>query len=548
MKFQVKYNGLFFSSMKFKNSLANISADYPETVDEIKNLSFSELIEPPKNLKTARDRFNHQRILYIKLSEGDDITWEEAALGIKPLPSFTAPRDFYKNLRIVKMPKEIIEEAEKSRIYALAILNHPERINNLKEAQKLSFKKPSLAHSRVLDKAEQEHKLLTFSDIASVQPDLSSDRLHRRKLFSQGPFIPTSRKKLYGVRLPLTTGSMVSGSSELIASAAMTGSLALVYKEGLCHIPEVQSEVLKNAVDILYNAIEDPLWSKRKDKKDLLNFWLSQLGITVGTELKDALPRVKLLAPLIKSGKIKNLAIRVYNPQVSKETVEVVKTLRKEYGETLEIFAGQANSVEAAQELIEAGADAIGQGIAGGLRCTTSIVSGVAVSVLRDLWRMRGKVNVPIFVDSSVSYHWGLALLSGASMLVKPSHFVGIESVGGRYPYYDGKNYYVSYNGEASSINKEHVGKIMKNGRPFAPEGVGGFAHINLQLPTIPDQVLDAIINFLIPPFVFQGTASGRRFESIEDMHKESDLEFLWELSEQSQKIRGAWGPTFHLR
>ncbi|MFH1864098.1 MAG: hypothetical protein ABIJ85_04305, partial [bacterium] len=66
-----------------------------------------------------------------------------------------APRDFYKNLRIVKMPKEIIEEAEKSRIYALAILNHPERIINLKEAQKLSFKKPSLAHSRVLDKAEQ---------------------------------------------------------------------------------------------------------------------------------------------------------------------------------------------------------------------------------------------------------------------------------------------------------------------------------------------------------------------------------------------------------
>ena len=534
--------------MKFKNGLANISVDYPETVAEIKNLSFSELIEPPKNLKTARDRFNLQRILYIKLSEGNDLTWEEAALGIKPLPSFTAPPDFYKDLKIIKMPKEIIEEAEKSRIYALAILNHPERILNLKKAQKNLFKKPSLAHSRVLDRAEEEHRLLTFADIAAVQPDLSSDRLHRRKLFSQGPYLATSKKKLYGVRLPLTTGSMISGSAELIASAAMTGSLALVYKEGLCNIPAVQSEVLKNAVGILSETIEDPFWSKRKDKKDLLNFWLGQIGITVGPEVKDALSRVKFLVPLIKSGKIKNLPIRIYNPQVSKETVEVVKTLRKEYGEILEIYAGQANSVEAAQELVEAGADAIGQGIAGGLRCTTSIVSGVAVSVLRDLWRMRGKVDAPIFVDSSVSYHWGLAFLIGASMLVKPSHFVGIESMGGRYPYYNGKDYFVSYNGEASSINKEYLGKIMKNGRPFAPEGVGGFSHINLQLPTIPDQILDAIINFLIPPFVFQGTASGRRFETIEDMHKESDLEFLWELSEESQKIRGAWGPTFHTR
>jgi len=128
------------------------------------------------------------------------------------------------------------------------------------------------------------------------------------------------------------------------------------------------------------------------------------------------------------------------------------------------------------------------------------------------------------------------------------AYFIGIESIGGRYPFFDGKSYHVPYNGEASTINKEQIGKLMKNGRPFAPEGVGGFAHINLQLPTIPDQVLDAIINFLVPPFVFQGTASGRRFESIEDMHKESDLEFLWELSEESRRVRGAWGPTFHKR
>ena len=251
--------------------------------------------------------------------------------------------------------------------------------------------------------------------------------------------------------------------------------------------------------------------------------------------------------PLVKNKKLSGLSVRVYNPQVSKETVETVRALRKQFGDSLEIFAGQSNSVEAAEELLDAGADAIGQGIAGGLRCTTSLVSGVAVSVLRDLWRMRGKVRAPVFVDSSVSYYWALAYLLGASMLVKPSHMVGIESVGGRYPFFNG-SYSIAYNGEASSVNKEHTGRLMRNGRPFAPEGVGGFATLDLELPTIPEQILEAIINFLIPPFVFQGTSSGRRFESIPDMHKESDLEFLWELSEESRKIRGAWGPAFHTR
>ncbi len=529
-------------------SIVNSGKKYPEVVEDLKQRSFEELLNPPSYLSTPKQRFNFQRTLYIKLSDGDDITWEEAKIGIKPIPSFTAPRNFYRKLRIVSMPEEIISRAEKSRIYALSLLNHPERIKSLKEAQKQIYIKPSLAHSRALDRAELEHKLLTFSDVAPVQPDLTSERLHRRKLLAEGPFIPTSLKKERGVRLPISSGSMITGNPEMMATIAMCGTLALTYKEGLCSVPEIQAEVTAQAVSILHQAINDELWSHRPDRRELLNFWLAQIGITVETDPRDAVKRVRLLLPLIKSKKLPGLSVRVYNPQVSKETVETVKALRKEFGDILEIFAGQANSVEAAEELIAAGADAVGQGIAGGIRCTTSIVSGVAVSVLRDLWRMRGKVNAPIFVDSSVSYHWSLAYLLGASMLVKPSHMVGIESMGGKYPYFDGKDYSVAYNGEASGINKELTGRLMRNGRPFAPEGFGGFAQIDLELPSIPDQIVDATINFLIPPFVFQGTSSGRRFNSIIDMHKESDLEFLWELSEESRRIRGAWGPTFHKR
>jgi hypothetical protein len=531
------------------SSLVKSGEKYPEIVSEIKKLAFDKIISPPDDLLTTKQRFNYQRNLYIKLSDGDDISWEEAKLGIKALPSISAPKEFYKNLKIIKMPEDIIQNAEKSRMYALSILNHPERINSLINKKKEEWIKPSLAHSRVLDKAEVEHKLLAFDDIAPLQPDLLSERLHRRKLLQDGPFSITSLKKDVGVRLPLATGSMVSGNPELIACAAMCGALATTYKEGLCIEPSTQAEVTTKAVEIIHDAIKyDPLWKDRKDKKILLNFWLNQIGITVSPDEPDAVRRIKLLIPLFNNGKIKSLAVRVYNPQVSKETVDVVKKLRKEYGNILEIFAGQANSVEAANRLVDAGADAVGVGIAGGLRCTTSIVSGIAVSVLRDLWRMRGKVNAPLFVDSSVSYFWSLAFLLGASMLVKPSHFVGIESISGRYPFKNGKDYYVPYNGEASIINKEHLGKLMRNGKPFAPEGVGGFAKIDLDHPTIACQVLDAIINFCLPPFVFQGTSSGRRFKSISDMHKESDLEFLWELSQNSQNIRGAWGPKFHIR
>ncbi len=529
-------------------SLSRIGDKNPEVVEEVTRLGFEELLEPPKNLSTDRSRFKLQRELYRKLSGGDDISWEEAVFGIKSLPGFSAPERFYEGLKITRLPDPIIKNAEIRKLYALFILNHPERIKALMSSYKLGFRKPSLGHSRVLDRAETEHRLISFSDVAAVQPELSSDRLHRRKLLSQGPFIATSLKEKGGVRLPIASGSMITGNPEMIATIAMCGVLATVYREGLCSSPKVQAKITSAAVEILHRAIEDKLWDKHPYRKVLLDFWLSQIGITVGVNTRDAVQRVKLVMPLITGAKLNGIAVRVYNPQVSKETVETVKVLRKEFGDVLEIFAGQANSVEAAQELVEAGADAIGQGIAGGLRCTTSIVSGVAVSVLRDLWRMRGKVDAPIFVDSSVSYFWSLAYLLGASMLVKPSHMVGIESIGGRFPFFDGKDYYIAYNGEASGITKEHTGRLMRNGMPFAPEGVGGFAKLDLRLLTIPDQILDAVINFLIPPFVFQGTLSGRRFESIADMHKESDLEFLWELSEESRKVRGAWGPVFHNR
>src|SRR3989337_3106049 len=400
------------NQVKAPTSLVDSGKKYPEVLEEIKGKSFEELISPPKNLSTAKDRFQLQRTLYIKLSDGDDITWEEAKLGIKPLPSISAPADLYKNLKIARMPEEIIAKAEKSRMFALSILNHPERIKILREAKKQEFKKPSLAHSRVLDRAEVEHRLLTFSDVAPVQPDLTSERLHRRKLLAQGPFIPTSRKKGVGVRLPLTTGSMTTGNPEMIAVSAMCGVLATTYKEGLCAFPEIQAEVTSAAVEIIHEAIaKDPLWKDRPDRKELLSFWLSQIGITVETDERQAVKRVKLLMPLIKKRRLSSLAVRIYNPQVSKETVNTVKRLKK-----------------------------------------------------------------------------------------------------------------------------EHVGKLMKNGRPFAPEGLGGFQKIDLGLASIPDNILDTIINFLIPPFVFQGTSSGRRFFSISDMHREADLEFLWELSEESRK------------
>src|SRR3989337_4225075 len=128
------------NQVKAPTSLVDSGKKYPEVLEEVKGKSFEELISPPKNLSTAKDRFQLQRTLYIKLSDGDDITWEEAKLGIKPLPSISAPADLYKNLKIARMPEEIIAKAEKSRMFALSILNHPERIKILREAKKQEFK------------------------------------------------------------------------------------------------------------------------------------------------------------------------------------------------------------------------------------------------------------------------------------------------------------------------------------------------------------------------------------------------------------------------
>ena len=74
---------------------------------------------------------------------------------------------------------------------------------------------------------------------------------------------------------------MITGSAESIAASAMTGALTFAYKEWLCHDPIVQSTIIKNAVDMIYQAAEDPFWAKRKDKNALLSFWLAQIGVTV---------------------------------------------------------------------------------------------------------------------------------------------------------------------------------------------------------------------------------------------------------------------------
>lgn len=521
-------------------------------VKELNSLTLNQLLEPPPELDTPEKRFEKQRELYHILSKGGDITWEEARLGIKSLPSFTDSADHYKGLSIVEMPKSILADAERERIFALAVMNHPDRIQALEQARKehATFKKPSLGHSQILDQAEVDHILLTFSDVGPLQPDLFTNRLSRHKLLVQGPFFRTSLNPKRGVRLPVSSGSMNTGNPELLAVIAMSGVLATAYREGLCSIPEVQAEVVTEAVRMLHDvAHNDPQWCDRKDRDVLLDFWLNQIGITVGVNSKDAIERIRLLMPLLDDGRLNGLTVRQYNPQVSAESIETVKAIREEFnGANIEILAGQANSVETANELVEAGADAIGEGTMGGSRCTTSIVTGVPVSTFRDLWRMRGKVEAPICVDSSVSYWWALAYLMGASMLVKPSHMIGIESIGGRYPYTDGKEYYVDYSGEASGENKERTGRLMYNGKPFAKEGEGGFGHINLELPSVANQIMDANINFLVPPYVFWGTASGRRFPSISNLHEEADLNFLWGMTAESQKLRGAWGDTYFSR
>jgi len=137
----------------------------------------------------------------------------------------------------------------------------------------------------------------------------------------------------------------------------------------------------------------------------------------------------------------------------SEGVLERVRQTKQQYPD-LQVVGGNIISGDAAEALIEAGADGVKVGVGPGSICTTRVVAGVGVpqiSAVADTVAVATKHGVPVIADGGIRYSGDIAkaLVAGAHCIMIGSLFAGTEESPGEVELFQGRSY-KSYRGMGS--------------------------------------------------------------------------------------------------
>ncbi len=112
----------------------------------------------------------------------------------------------------------------------------------------------------------------------------------------------------------------------------------------------------------------------------------------------------------------------------------------------LQIIAGNIATAEAAEDMINAGVNAIKVGVGPGSICTTRIVAGVGVpqvTALRGCVKVGKKHDIPVIADGGIKHSGDIAkaIGAGASSIMIGSLFAGTDETPGETFLYQGRTY-----------------------------------------------------------------------------------------------------------
>ncbi|MBI3443264.1 IMP dehydrogenase [Candidatus Woesebacteria bacterium] len=351
------------------------------------------------------------------------------------------------------------------RMFFLEMFNHSYRIHFLDKVNKRVFKSPKKVECRALTTAFNSGLSLSIRDIGSIVNGSQKARISRTERYGAGPFVKLGRQGR-----ALFTGSAnpdVWGTSTALATMAACHCLATIPRNGLMYNLKRQSEVAHEAFEIL-EELREVILKDRPEESTILKYWRGNVAGVLEPEPEKALTRA---SALFKTG-VK--AFRIYSPEPGIGPIITVKALRKEFRDTIEIFAGQIVDVTQAKRTEEVGADGIFVGIGGGGRCTTGVRSGTVIDWPELVWRLRGEIKIPVVVEGGASDHAATTLLLGGSGISVSRIAAGgtIESPGGIL-YCVGKSgkLFKPYGGEASARAKFAEGKMLPFGIPSFVEG-----------------------------------------------------------------------------
>lgn len=165
----------------------------------------------------------------------------------------------------------------------------------------------------------------------------------------------------------------------------------------------------------------------------------------------------------------------------TRSVLQTLQDLKAEFS-GIDVVVGNIATAEAAEFLIQGGADGLKSGIGPGSICTTRVVAGVGVpqiSAIRAVASVAREHGVPVIADGGIQYSGDLtkAIAAGADTVMLGSLLARTRESPGQEILYGGRPYKV-YRGMGSlgALQNETNDRYGKhgNGGPIVPEGVEG--------------------------------------------------------------------------
>jgi IMP dehydrogenase len=193
----------------------------------------------------------------------------------------------------------------------------------------------------------------------------------------------------------------------------------------------------------------------------------------------------------------------------SRAVVDMVTTLKKEFGDTVDVVGGNVATRAGAQALVDAGADAVKVGVGPGSICTTRIVAGVGVpqiSAIYEADKACRPAGVPVIGDGGIQYSGDIAkaITAGASAVMLGSLLAGTSESPGDLILVSGKQFKTyrgmgslgamqSRDGKKSYSKDRYAQDDVLSEDKLVPEGIEGRIPFRGPLVTVVHQLVGGL-------------------------------------------------------
>ncbi len=165
----------------------------------------------------------------------------------------------------------------------------------------------------------------------------------------------------------------------------------------------------------------------------------------------------------------------------SRGVLNTVKEMRGRLKD-VDLIAGNVATAEGAEDLIEAGVDAVKVGIGPGSICTTRVVAGVGVpqiTAVIDTSAVARKHDIPIIADGGIKFSGDIAkaIAAGADAVMIGNLFAGMDESPGETILFEGRSYKVyRAMGSLAAMKEGSADRYFQESeaKKLVPEGIEG--------------------------------------------------------------------------